>query len=105
MIEVNMRRCITLAERAANSGNYALGALVMMNGDVLAESDSSLVGADNEADAVAWSTENPDDVYTWRQIEISAGTVLAAGHPRLVLKEGLLRVECNQLFRLSRSRT
>lgn len=58
-----------------------------------------------QADAVAWSTENPDDVYTWRQIEISAGTVLAAGHPRLVLKEGLLRVECNQLFRLSRSRT
>lgn len=38
-----MRRCIVLAEAAADSGNYALGSLVAMGGDVIAESGSSLV--------------------------------------------------------------
>lgn len=153
-----MRRCIKLAERAASSGNYALGALVVINGEVVAESGSNLVGDDNDpsahpemtviraaarrlgsrylrdaflvttlepcpmcsataifakmaglafgatqTDAIEWSIHNPDKVYTWRQIRIPAGTVLAAGKPRLDLTEGLLRAECKELFKLSRS--
>jgi tRNA(Arg) A34 adenosine deaminase TadA len=158
-LEESMRHCIRLAEQSADSGNYALGALVVMNGDVIAESGSSLIGDDNDpsghpemaviraaarrlgsrylpgaflvttlepcpmcsavaiwakmagiafgatqADAVAWAAENPDQIYTWRQIQIPAGTVLAAGRPRLALAEGLLRSECKKLFALSRSR-
>jgi tRNA(adenine34) deaminase len=157
-LEENMRHCIRLAEQAADSGNYALGALVVMDGDVVAESGSSLIGDDNDpsghpemtviraaarkrrsrylpgaflvttlepcpmcsaaaiwakmagiafgatqADAVAWAAENPDKIYTWRQIQIPAGTVLAAARPRLALAEGLLRPECRKLFALSRS--
>jgi|SRR5882724_417489 len=157
-LEESMRHCIKLAEQAADSGNYALGALVVMNGEVVAESGSRLVGDDNDpsghpemtviraaarklrsrylsgaflvttlepcpmcaaaaiwakmagiafgatqADAVAWAAENPDKIYTWRQIQIPAGTVLAAGRPRLVLEEGVLRSECRKLFALSNS--
>jgi tRNA(Arg) A34 adenosine deaminase TadA len=157
-LEENMRRCIRLAEQAANSGNYALGALVVVDGEVVAESGSSLIGDDDDpsahpemtviraaarklrsrylpgaflvttlepcpmcsaaaiwakmagiafgatqSDAVAWSVENPDEVHTWRQIQIPAGTVLSAGQPRLALAEGLLREECRKLFALSRS--
>jgi tRNA(adenine34) deaminase len=154
----NMRHCIQLAEQAADSGNYALGALVAMDGKVIAESGSSLIGEDNDpsahpemtviraaarkvksrylpgaflvttlepcpmcsaaavwakmagiafgatqADAVAWSAENPDQIYTWRQIQIPADTVVAAGWPRPTLMTGLLRSECKKLFALSRS--
>jgi tRNA(adenine34) deaminase len=157
-LENSMRHCIRLAEQAANSGNYALGALVLMDGKVVAESGSCLIGDDNDPsghpemtvirgaarklrsrylpgaflvttlepcpmcaaaaiwakmagiafgatqdDAVAWAAENPDKIYTWRQIQIPAGTVLAAGRPRLALEEGLLRSECRKLFALSNS--
>jgi tRNA(Arg) A34 adenosine deaminase TadA len=158
MLEENMRHCIRLAKQAAHSGNYALGALVVMDGKVIAESGSSLIGDDNDpsahpemtviraaarklrsrylpgaylvttlepcpmcaaaaiwakmagiafgatqADAVAWSAENPDQIYTWRQIPIPADAVVAAGRPRLALAAGLLRSECKKLFALSRS--
>jgi tRNA(Arg) A34 adenosine deaminase TadA len=56
-----------------------------------------------QADAVDWSAENPDQIYTWRQIQIPADAVVAAGWPRLALRKGLLRQECKKLFALSRS--
>lgn len=153
-----MRRCIVLAREAADSGNYALGALVTVDGEVVAESGSSLIGDDNDPsahpemvvireaarrlrsrylpgaylvttlepcpmctsaaiwakmegiafgatqqDAILWSTENPDPVYTWRQIAIPAEQVVTAGMPRLALRKGLLRDECTALFGLTRS--
>lgn len=158
-LEAEMRRCILLAQEAANSGNYALGALVVLDGEVVTESGSSLIGDDNDPsahpemvviraaarrlqsrylpgtylvttlepcpmctsaaiwakmagiafgatqqDAIAWSTENPDSVYTWRQIEIPAEQVVAAGTPRLAVRRELLREECTALFGLTRSR-
>ena len=157
-LETGMRKCISLAREAASSGNYALGALVTLDGEILAESGSSLIGDDNDPsahpemvviraaarlrqsrylpgaflvttlepcamctaaaiwakmagiafgatqqDAIAWSTEHPDPVYTWRQIEIPAEQIVAAGTPRLTLTQGLLRDECTALFDLTRS--
>lgn len=156
MIEDRMRRCIQLARRASTAGNYALGALVVLNDEILAESGSGLIEADNDPsahpemvvirsaarklrsrylpgavlvttlepcpmctsaaiwakmagivfgasqeDAKKWSVDHPDNVYTWRQIEIPAHKVVAAGEPRLKLHEGVLREECRSLFRLN----
>lgn len=41
--EAAMRRCISLGRRAARSGNYGLGALVVRGGEVIGESGSGLV--------------------------------------------------------------
>jgi tRNA(Arg) A34 adenosine deaminase TadA len=158
-LEAGMRRCISLAQEAANSGNYALGALVTLDDRIVAESGSSLIGDDNDPsahpemvvireaarqlksrylsgaflittlepcpmctaaaiwakmsgiafgatqeDAIAWSAENPDKIYTWRQIHISAEQVVTAGTPHLALRKELLRDECRTLFGLTGSR-
>lgn len=52
-------------------------------------------------DADTWSRQHPDDLYTWRQINISARAVIDAGTPRLELYEGLRRAECRALFDLA----
>jgi hypothetical protein len=57
-----------------------------------------------QQDAIEWSTENPDAVYTWRQIEIPAEQVVTAGTPHLALWKELLRNECRALFGLTSSR-
>ena len=43
--------CIDLARKSAASGNYALGALVVRGGKIIAESGSSLVLDDNDPSA------------------------------------------------------
>jgi tRNA(Arg) A34 adenosine deaminase TadA len=155
-LEELMGRCLELARSTTDSGNYPLGALVAVNGEIVAESGSNLIGDDNDPsahpemivvreaakktgsrylpgavlvttlepcpmctsvaiwakmagiafgatqqDALAWSAEHPDDVFTWRQIEIPSRTVIAAGQPALTLHEGVLRDECRSLFRLT----
>lgn len=51
LFEKSMDRCIELARMAAGAGNYALGALVLLDGDVVTESGSSLIGDDNDPSA------------------------------------------------------
>lgn len=51
LFEKSMDRCVELAKKAAKTGNYALGALVMLDGQVVAESGSSLIGDDNDPSA------------------------------------------------------
>jgi tRNA(Arg) A34 adenosine deaminase TadA len=158
-LEEFMRRCVELARSATDSGNYALGALVTLDGRIMAESSSKLIKEDNDPsahpemivireaakkvgsrylpgallvstlepcpmctsaaiwakmsgiafgatqqDAKAWSTEHPDDLFTWRQIEIPSHVVVAAGEPTLKLHEGVLRDECQSLFHLTARR-
>ncbi|WP_169735337.1 nucleoside deaminase [Actinokineospora inagensis] len=153
-----MDRCVELARTASRAGNYALGSLVLADGAILAETGSSLVGADNDPsahpemtairraacarrsryltgaylvttlepcpmctsvaiwakmagivfgatqqDAKNWSTEHPDELFTWRQIEIRARDVVAAGTPALEVHEGIRRDECRALFALNKS--
>lgn len=155
-LEKLMSRCLELARSAIDSGNYALGALVAVDGEIVAESGSTLIGDDNDPsahpemivvrdatkkmgsrylpgailvttlepcpmctsvaiwakmagiafgatqqDAKTWSAEHPDDVFTWRQIEIPSRVIIAAGQPMLTLHEGVLRDECRSLFRLT----
>ncbi|MFC4853579.1 nucleoside deaminase [Actinophytocola glycyrrhizae] len=50
-LEELMRRCLELAASATDSGNYALGALVAVDGRIAAESASSLIGDDNDPSA------------------------------------------------------
>lgn len=51
LFERSMGRCIELARMAAGSGNYALGALVLLDGKIITESGSSLIGDDNDPSA------------------------------------------------------
>ncbi|WP_433245137.1 nucleoside deaminase [Actinomadura nitritigenes] len=50
-VEQMMDICIRLAREAAASGNYALGALVARDGEIIAESGSSLIVDDNDPSA------------------------------------------------------
>ncbi|WP_216210200.1 nucleoside deaminase [Amycolatopsis aidingensis] len=157
--EAEMARCVELAEEASRRGNYALGALVVLDGTVLAESGSSLIGDDNDPsahpemvvirhsasimqrrylpgaylvstlepcpmctsaaiwakmsgivfgatqkDAIKWSSEHPDDTFTWRQIEVPSRYIVAAGTPSLEIREEVRREECKALFALNRAR-
>jgi tRNA(Arg) A34 adenosine deaminase TadA len=62
---------------------------------------AGIVFGATQQDAKAWSAEHPDDIYTWRQIDIPARAVVAAGEPTLELHEGVLRDECRSLFALT----
>ncbi|WP_157376424.1 nucleoside deaminase [Amycolatopsis azurea] len=154
--ENEVGRCIELAEKASRAGNYALGALVVLNGEILAESGSSLIGDNDDPsahpemivvrhaarrmksrylegaylvstlepcpmctsvaiwakmsgvvfgatqmDAIQWAAEHPDDVFTWRQIEIPVRRVVTMGTPRLEVYEEVRRKECKALFSLN----
>lgn len=54
-----------------------------------------------QEDAKAWAKENGDGLFTWRQIQISAQQIVNAGTPRLKVRGGVLRDECQSLFELS----
>lgn len=49
--DMAMQRCLELARAAGAEGNYALGALVLLDGAVIAESGSSLIGDDDDPSA------------------------------------------------------
>jgi tRNA(Arg) A34 adenosine deaminase TadA len=156
--ERTMRYCISLARRAAGSGNYPLASVVVKDGRLLGESASTLISDDFDpsghpemvavraaaaaersrylegaflystlepcpmctsvavwaklagivfgatlGDAQEFAAQHPDPLYTWRQIDIPAATVVAAGTPRLSLDAGVLRAECRELFGIIRS--
>ncbi|WP_160573960.1 nucleoside deaminase [Actinomadura physcomitrii] len=158
-VEQMMDICIGLAREAAASGNYALGALVVRDGEVLAESGSSLIVDDDDPsahpemsairaaarrtgsrylrnavlfstlepcpmcvsaaiwakmdgvvfgatqqDALDWAALHPSDVYTWRQIRITAREIARAGEPRIDVRGGVLRAACKELFALTPAR-
>jgi len=50
-LEELMSRCLELARSATDSENYALGALVAVDGEIVAESGSSLIGNNNDPSA------------------------------------------------------
>jgi hypothetical protein len=54
-----------------------------------------------QADATEWARHHADRLYTWRQIEISAATIVDAGTPRLQLHGGILREACRALFQIT----
>ena len=67
---------------------------------IWAKMDGIAFGATRQ-DADLWSQQHPHDLYTWRQIRMSAREVIDAGTPRLELHEGLRRAECRALFDLT----
>jgi len=150
-----MKECVRLARQAVRSGNYGLGAVVLLDGEVIGSSASSLVtGCDptahpemtalreaaervksrylqgaylvstlepcpmcaaaavwakmrgiaygaSQLDANEWAARHPHDTYTWRQIDLRAADVLAAGTPKLELHAEVERAACLELFALT----
>jgi tRNA(adenine34) deaminase len=151
-----MEECLRLAREAAGTGNYALGSVVISDGNVIGASGSTLVqGHDptghpeivairaaakrvgsrylsgayllstlepcpmcvsasiwakmrgivygaTQIDARKWSSEHPDERFTWRQIDIRARDIVRAGNPLLEVYEEVRRNECLDLFSLTR---
>src|SRR5919197_613852 len=60
---------------------------------IWAKMDGVVFGA-TQQDAIDWAQHNPNGIYTWRQIRISAQYVVSAGDPLLKVQGGVLRAEC-----------
>lgn len=67
---------------------------------IWAKMDGIVFGA-TQQDAVEWAGKHPSDIYTWRQIRISAREIARAGDPELSVQGGVLRAECKKLFTFS----
>lgn len=73
-----------------------------MSAAIWAKMDGVVFGA-TQQDALEWVVENPSDIFTWRQIRISAQSVALSGEPRITVQGCVLRTECKKLFALSAS--
>jgi tRNA(Arg) A34 adenosine deaminase TadA len=67
---------------------------------IWARLDGIVFGA-TQQDALEWAARHPSEVFTWRQIRISAQEVSLAGDPHLSVQGGVRRAECKKLFALS----
>jgi tRNA(Arg) A34 adenosine deaminase TadA len=59
-----------------------------------------IVFGSEQQDAIDWARDHPHATFTWRQIEIRASTVAAAGDPSPWIMAGVERDACNELFSL-----
>ena len=64
---------------------------------ILAKMKGIVFGASME-DMKKYATENGNDNFTWRIIDISCSDVLQKGDPKLELVEGFMKEECKALF-------
>ena len=53
-----------------------------------------------QEDAISYSKENPSDIFTWRQREISSKIIVQKANPKIEIYSGILRDECIKLFDL-----
>jgi tRNA(adenine34) deaminase len=86
-------------------GAYLVSTLepcVMCTGAAVWARLAGIVYGASQSDAVTWSSDHPDPLYTWRQIRISSRAVVEKGDPVLSILDGVLRHECRSLFGLNR---
>ena len=69
---------------------------------IWAKFDGIVYGASQE-DALSWAKNNPDPLFTWRQIQIKAKDVIKKGDPQLWIVENVLNDQCCELFSLMKS--
>lgn len=65
--------------------------------DIWAEMKGIVFGARME-DMKEYGTENGNEEFRWRTIDIPASKVLNKGNPRLLIVEDFMRDECKALF-------
>jgi len=62
---------------------------------------SRVVFGASQADAIQHASANPNEKFTWRQIEIPCDYIAARGNPPLAVRGGFMRDECVDLMRLT----
>ena len=59
---------------------------------------SGIVFGSYQVDAVNFAKNHPSNIFSWRQINISALQIAKQGTPTIKIHGGILREECNDLF-------